>query len=408
MRIAIVDLLFSWPPHGGADVDVYHVVSGLSKLGHEPCVFVTHDPSAWERGHVVPAAMPFNVCRLDFAAGTLSSTMVTARIKEAVHLWRPDLVMLTQGYFLKPALIHALASYPVINRCYAHEVACHKDILRFRNGKPCPHAYANTPDRCRRCALKHLGAGIKGGTNNAWTQEYLEAKAWTGEYHAYFLEAMRQLHAVIITTEHMREQVNALCNRIHVIPHGVDVVRFSPATPSVENQPPVILAPGRIEDAAKGFNLLFEAAQRLADKKYKFELHATLPEGHGGPEWLKSLGKRDYNAMPGIYQRADICVVPSVWDEPFGIVAVEAMACGLPVCAARAGGLQDTVQHEKTGLLFNRGDVGELTACLEKLLIHTEWRRVMGEAARQRACDLYSWDVLISRHYPPLFEGIGG
>lgn len=409
MRIAVVDLLFSWPPHGGADVDVYHVIRELSRLGHEPRLFVTHDPGNWERGHFDPEALPFQVQRLDFPSGGLQSAAVVARVSDALAAWRPDVVMLTQGYFLKPALIQGLRGYPVISRCYAHETACHKDILRFRNGRPCPHAYADTPDRCRRCALKHLGPGIKSGRHNAWTQEYLEAEAWTWAYHAAFLEAMRQLHAVVITTEHMREQVNVLCERVHVIPHGVDVARFKPApTPRQTDKPLVLLAPGRIEDPAKGFQVVLEASRRLVEKGHAIEVRATMPEGRPGPPWLKSIGKHAYEAMPAMYQDADICIVPSVWDEPFGIVALEAMASGLPVCATRAGGLQEIVLHNETGLLFRRGNVEELAACLERLVLDAALRAAMGRAARQRANDVYRWETVVARHYPPLFEGLDG
>lgn len=406
MRIAIVDLMFSWPPHGGADVDVYHVARGLTGLGHELCVFVVHDPGSWERGHVEPSTLPFNAKRLDIPPGAMTVPAVLEQVTAALDAWQPDVVLLAQGYFLKPMLIRALERYPILSRCYAHEIACHRDILRFADGASCTYTYADTPNRCRRCALKRLAPAIKNEYHDAWTQEYLASQAWKPEYHALFLAAMRQLRGVVITGEHMREQVDGLCERVHVIPHGVDVRRFAPAPETEQRREPVLFVPGRVEDPAKGFDTALDAARILADQGRMFTLQATLPEGHGGPSWLKSIGKLDYDAMPGAYQQSDICIVPSMWDEPFGIVALEAMASGLPVCASRVGGLQEIVVHEETGLLFRRGDAAELAACLERLLDDGEARRAMGRTARQHAAAHYHWDALIPQYYPALLDGI--
>lgn len=406
MRIAIVDLLFSWPPHGGADVDVYHVAQGLGALGHDVCVFVVHDANTWERGHLDPAAMPFDVQRLDCAPGVFAAAPVIDAVIHALAAWRPETVLLTQGYFMKPLLIRALCRYPVLSRCYAHEVACLKDILHFKDGASCPYTYAETPDRCRRCALTRVGPAIKRGLHDAWTQEFLAARAWTPEYYALFIAAMRQLRGVVVATEHMRAYAARLCDSVHVIPHGVDASRFVPVHEPSARSAPVLFVPGRVEDPAKGFDTALEAARMLADTDRVFTLHATLPEGYAGPDWLKSVGKLDYDAMPGAYQQADICIVPSIWEEPFGIVALEAMACGVPVCASRTGGLQDIVVHGRTGLLFEPGNAAALAACLETLLDDGERCRVMGQAARQRAADRYSWDTLIPRYYPALLAGI--
>ena len=403
MRVALLDLLFSWPPHGGADVDVYHVASELCRLGYDIHVFFMQENSGWERGRAVPSDLPFPSSRLDFSSDEFTAASVVSRFRDAMRHFGPDAVLLMQGYFLKTPLIHALSSYPVISRCYAHETACHKDILRFRDGAPCTRAYADTPEECRRCAATHLSGQIRSASCTAWTQEYLAAKAWSADYYKHFIAAMKQLRSVIITTERMREQVQGLCGNIHVIPHGVDGERFLPVSGKTESIKPVLFMPGRVEDPAKGFPVLMEAAGILAEKGFDFEVRATLPEGHSGPAWLHAVGKLDYETMPRAYQEADICVVPSIWEEPFGIVALEAMATGLPVCATRIGGLQDIVVHDTTGLLFDSGDAAQLAARLEVLLREPEKRRSLGEAGRMRALEKYQWKDLVKNYYPALF-----
>ncbi len=403
MRIALIDLLFSWPPHGGADVDVYHVAQELSRLGYDAHVFFARDASCWERGRADTTSLPFPSSRLDFSEGEFTASSVVSRFQKSMQRFEPDVIVLAQGYFLKPFLIHGLSAYPVFSRCYAHETACHKGILRFRDGAPCPHSYVENPERCRRCALAHLGSGIAGEHTNAWTQEYLAAKAWSTRYYALFTSAMKQLRGIIITTGHMRGQVEKLCDHIHVIPHGVDCKRFTPAPGRHASKKPALFMPGRVEDPAKGFAVLMEAATTLVEAGYDFEVRATIPEGHPGPSWLKPTGKLDYAAMPGAYQEADICVVPSIWEEPFGIVALEAMASGIPVCASQTGGLQDIVVHETTGLLSESGNAEQLAAHLRLLLEDEGKRRAMGAAGRKRAQERYQWKDLVAKHYPPLF-----
>ena len=404
MRIAIIDLLFSWPPHGGADVDVYHVAQGLCAQGHETHLIFVRDALTWERGQADVGVLPFSTECLAFSAGALTEAALTARVRQAVKNYRPDFVFLTQAYFFKVPLILALKDFRVISRCYAHETACHRDILRFKDEKPCPNEYRRTPDICRRCALESQRNTIVQGHHTAWTQEYVETCAWSRNFYDKFLAAMYSLHAVVITTEQMRDQVSGLCDRIHVIPHGVDTNRFTPAEKDTERNVPIIFSPGRMEDPAKGMQVLMDAATMLASEGRTFEVHATLPEGYGGPPWLKAIGKIAHEDMPHVYQQADICVVPSVWDEPFGIVALEAMASGLPVCATRAGGLQDIIVHEKTGLLFDRGNAASLAEGLRKMLEDDTLRRTMGMAGRSRVVDNYRWESILEYFYPLLFH----
>jgi glycosyltransferase involved in cell wall biosynthesis len=107
-----------------------------------------------------------------------------------------------------------------------------------------------------------------------------------------------------------------------------------------------------------------------------------------------------------MYSDADICVVPSTWEEPFGIVAVEAMAAGRPVCAARVGGLQEIVIDGESGFLFNRGDAGDLARRLGALLDDGALRSRMGTVGRARAEIEYDWANIIARHYPNLIEDL--
>ena len=91
------------------------------------------------------------------------------------------------------------------------------------------------------------------------------------------------------------------------------------------------------------------------------------------------------------YQRSSICVVPSLWEEPFGLVAVEAMASGRPVCVSRVGGLQYIPVHGESGYVYDRLDGEALARHLNNLLDDDKPARHNGcgwAAARGKAIHL--------------------
>jgi glycosyltransferase involved in cell wall biosynthesis len=96
-------------------------------------------------------------------------------------------------------------------------------------------------------------------------------------------------------------------------------------------------------------------------------------------------------AMPGIFRSAD-AVVCTPWYEPFGIVPLEAMACGVPVVAAAVGGLRDTVVNRGTGLHVPPRDPEAIASALALLLADPALRAELGSAGQKRARTRYSWE----------------
>ncbi|HNW93989.1 MAG TPA: glycosyltransferase family 4 protein [bacterium] len=88
-----------------------------------------------------------------------------------------------------------------------------------------------------------------------------------------------------------------------------------------------------------------------------------------------------------------MCVVPSVWEEPFGIVALEAMASGVPLVVTDVGGLQDIVSHRHDGLICRRGDPQALAAALTELIEQPEFADTLRRHARATA-QCYTWDTV--------------
>jgi len=409
MRIALVDLFFSWPPHGGADADLYHTVLGLQALGHEVHLFVAGCVASWERGTVDAAELPFPATLLDFAPREVNPRVMPARFRQAVDAWRPDVVFAGDGFFLKPYVVQALADYPLVSRYYAYELTCHRDHCMFKNGAPCPANYLRTPNACRTCALEGVvGEEVRRWRFHSWTEEYLAAHAFMPGYHARVVASLRCCNAIVVYNRIQKRLLEGLHGNVHIVPGGVntDAFTFRPLPEKTRNARKAILMTGRVEDPVKGLHTLREAGERLAQERDDFEIRVTHTDFTINNAWFKAIGWHDHDAIMGLYQEADVCVVPSVWEEPFGLVAVEAMASGRPVCVSRVGGLQDIVVHGETGFIFDREDSAGLARHLAMLLDDAGLRRRMGEAGRKRAEREYDWQRLVAKHYPPLLEGL--
>jgi glycosyltransferase involved in cell wall biosynthesis len=407
-RIAFVDLVFSWPHNGGADVDLFRVVSGLHDRGYPVHLFGLHERGSLERGRFDPKRLPFSATRLDLAPGELSQTRVTRAIRDAVDAWHPDVVFIQHGFTLKPYVIESLAHHRTVGRYYAHELACARDSARFKNGAPCPYDYLRTPDVCRVCAAESQRNAIEHWRLRTWTSDYLAARAYAPGYHARTLESLKTLDAVIVSNEALKQHLDGFHPNVKVFPGGIDLSAGAPkAMPekSPEDRK-IILMAGRAEDPAKGLDVLLAACALLERQRSDFEIWATHFDHTLSRGCFKALGWRDAASIQALYAQSDICVVPSVWDEPFGLVAVEAMAAARPVCASASGGLNEIVRHTETGFLFRRGDAAELAKELDLLLDNYPLRVRMGEAGRRVAEGEYDWQGVIERCYIPLIEGL--
>jgi glycosyltransferase involved in cell wall biosynthesis len=404
MRVAFADLVFSWPPNGGADADVYHVINGLARRGVEVHLFVAHERGSMERGNVQTDLPPFPVTVLDFDANELRPDALCARFRAEVDAWRPDVVFLTHGFALKPYLARALAHHKLVGRFYAHELACARDALRFKDGRPCPNDYLRTPDICRACALERLGPEIRSGHMRTWASDWVAAEAWRPEYHRIVLESLQAYTAVIVSNTTLRAQVAEFTRRPEIFPGGAPVHEITPVIGGAAGEPKVILMTGRVEDPLKGLDVLRRAGEMLAEKRSDFEIHATHFDVAQSGGHFKALGWLSHEETLALYRQAAVVVVPSVWEEPFGLVAVEAMATGVPVCASRIGGLADIVRHGETGFLFTPGDAEELAAQLNTLLDDVALRYRLGQAGRRVAEREYDWDVIIEQRYLPFLK----
>jgi glycosyltransferase involved in cell wall biosynthesis len=148
----------------------------------------------------------------------------------------------------------------------------------------------------------------------------------------------------------------------------------------------------------KGVGLLAEAHRRMAASVPLVVIgsrRADSPALAGVPR--RPLVLRDGVPHPEImaaFAAAAVVAVPSRWPEPQGLVAVEAMASGVPVVASSVGGLAEVVLPGETGLLVRPGDADALAGALDQLLADPALRSRMSAAAKVRAVDFAAASVV--------------
>jgi D-inositol-3-phosphate glycosyltransferase len=206
--------------------------------------------------------------------------------------------------------------------------------------------------------------------------------------------------------------------RVEIVPPGVDHETFRPSPPAVRaseraslglGDGPVLLFAGRIQPL-KGADLAVRALAELADPGAVL-LVVGGPSGPDGPAELARLhalvdelgvrGRvrfvppRSHTDLARYYRAVDVCLVPS-HSESFGLVALEAAACGTPVVASAVGGLTSLVDDGITGHLVDSRDPGDYAAPIAGLLADPEAAAAMGARA-EVASRRYAWSMTAAR-----------
>lgn len=117
----------------------------------------------------------------------------------------------------------------------------------------------------------------------------------------------------------------------------------------------------------------------------------ALVKDLGLREQVEFVGVQPHKQVMEYMSICDAFVLPS-WDEAFGVVYIEAMAHGKPVVGCRGEGIEDFVEHGKTGMLVKPRDVDSLVEALDFLLSHPKEAKAMGERARKVVLENYTWE----------------
>jgi glycosyltransferase involved in cell wall biosynthesis/phosphoheptose isomerase len=216
-------------------------------------------------------------------------------------------------------------------------------------------------------------------------------------------------HVVATCTDEVFELVRlgASSARLTVIPCGVDLERFRPDGPRAPRTPGLdrLLIVGRLVER-KGIGNAMEALAHVPgaelvvvggpdrddlDRDPEAKRLRAVARAVGVADRVTFQGRVSRDDLPALIRSAD-AVVAVPWYEPFGIVPLEAMACGVPVVAAAVGGMIDTVVDGVTGVHAPPRDPDRLAELLRTVLADPEAREAWGRAGVQRARRLYDWN----------------
>jgi glycosyltransferase involved in cell wall biosynthesis len=321
---------------------------------------LSRDP---ERRHAPPAPDPETVLDLR-----------RVLVKE-----RPDVVHAHNWLVHSYLPLHRRASPALVLSLHDYGLLCATKRLLWR-GAPCS---GPGPVKCVVCAAGTYGRGrgpaIALGTRLGETR----------------LRRAVDMFLPISTTVRDLSRLGA-GDTHRVVPNFIGPLPRPPTNSTLLDQlpdEPFVLFFGDIS-VDKGAPDLLEAYTAMVEQPPLVMIGRWLLEGEAGTPAARVLGPWPHEFAIEAVRRSMFTVVPSIWPEPFGLVALETAAAGKPIVASDIGGLRDIVADGETGLLVPPGDRGGLAAAMARLIGDSGLRMRMGSAAARRAA-LFSPDSVV-------------
>jgi glycosyltransferase involved in cell wall biosynthesis len=306
---------------------------------------------------------------------TAPDPLIVKSLLEIIGKEKPQIVV-TSGWILYSFLpIKVRSQAKLFVRHHDYAFICPKRTL-FINDHVCdgPGLY-----KCYPCTAAHYGL-LRGPVINT------------------SFKIFSQLHGSVdhhLPISQFVADAVRLSNRIapgalHVVPAPVpdEIFEYKPNRMSIEGIPEnddFILYVGALTKT-KGLDLLLEAYRGLEDRAKLVLIGTEWPDSPSVyPEGVRVIKNAPHRLVMEAFSRCLFSVVPSLWPEPFGQVAVEAMAAGKPVIASAHGGLTDIVIDGQTGILVEPGDPAALHQAMIRLLDDAGSRRKFGSEGYARA-----------------------
>jgi glycosyltransferase involved in cell wall biosynthesis len=318
------------------------------------------------------------------AVDGIYSVPAKKKMAELLRRERPDIVHLHNVYpQLSPSVVQACneADVPVVMSLHDYKLIC-PTAQYFRDGSPC-HLCSN--GREYHCLLTNC--------RGSWPESAAyAARTVVARRAGWFTKGVERF---IACSEFVREQYvkeGFPAERMVVIANFADMPARNPA-PNVGTYAAFL---GRISPE-KGVGLLLEAARLTSIPVRVAGTSATAAQIFEPSPTVTFVGQLGRADVGPFLNGARYLVVPTLCEEPFGIVAAEAMGHGLPVIAARTGGLTDVVDDGVNGLHFEPGDVGALAECMTRLWNDPHLARSLGAAGRAKAIREYHKEVYCTR-----------
>ena len=230
-------------------------------------------------------------------------------------------------------------------------------------------------------------------------------------FNSGFKAAARVLGVSNFIRKHTEERYPSVRGKSATIYNGVDGDMFKPS--GEPNDPPILYV-GRVE-TRKGVHVLVDAFEQVITKQRpNTRLRIVGPHSYWDAQpspYYQTLKERcasnprielreptfNDQELAAIYRDSLCTVIPSTFPEALGLTSLEAQASGVPVVVSNAGGLPETVDAGKSGLIFENGNAAQLGEAVLSIIGNPSRRKDMGEAARAWAMKTFSWDVIAAQ-----------
>lgn len=375
-------LAWDFPPRsGGAGAHVDGLTRALGQAGHEVVLLTVGHPGAPGEQMVTTApdsatARPVRVLRANIDLPWIPDEFHVASSASAGH----HLVQLTTALGRGPD-----RWIPEVVHGHNWEVAWAAETLAALYGVPLVTTFHTTT------------RGQHGGSLPPGEPSTIHAvESWLAHTSRHVIASSKFMAQEVISGFELPPE------RVRRIPSGIDPTWWS-AGEHAKGRAPLVLTWGRVQ-YEKGFQVLAQAMSTLRSRvpgiecivagrgSYLPELQSQV-DIEGVSDIMRLVGfVPDERLRAGVH-RAGCVVIPSLY-EPFGIVALEALAGGAPLIAARTGGLAELIDGTGAGMLFEPGNADELAVCIEMVLSDPDLAGEMRRAGAELLATRYSWAAI--------------
>jgi glycosyltransferase involved in cell wall biosynthesis len=384
---------------GGQGVYVRHLSRGLADLGHEVEIF-SGQPYPED---VDPRVRLTKVPSMDFfREPDPFRTPRPSEFRSTVDVLEYALTL--TGCFAEPLTFGLRASKILKRRATDFDVVHDNQSLGYgllaimRRGMPLAATVHHPISRDRKVELAEA---------TTWRRR-LSVARWYGFVPMQARVARRIPIVLAVAGTSAADSVADFdldAGQMRVVPLGVDTETFSPSEHRVPGR---IVAIASADKPLKGVSHLLEAIAKVrTEHDVHLELVSHLEPGGATERRIAELGIADAvhvvsgisdDELAALLASAEVMCVPSLY-EGFSLPTVEAMSCGTPVVASRAGALPEVVGTDETGasecaVLVEPGDAEALAAAIRRLMDDPDQRARLGAAGRRRALERYSWTAV--------------
>lgn len=382
MRILLINKFLR--PVGGTETVMFHEWSLIEKAGHTIIPFGLAHPDNISSPYAPfwPDAPDYGQPSPRAALALVWNTAASRYLARLLRSVRPDVAHLHNVYHqLSPSLIRVLhnAGIPTLVSVHDYKLVCPSYRL-YAGGEPCNRCVGSHPFHAvgLRC---HKRSAVASAIVAVETMVHRLAKAY-GPVDR-FLVPSRFVRQTLIAGGFAKEKIDLLHHPVPV--ESSASAPLPPGLPAHQNLTRAFLFAGRLEEE-KGVRVLLQAAQRIpaipvliaGDGTLRDEINAAALAN------VHVLGRLAPEMLAALRQHVRGEVVPSLWPEPFGMSAAEAMGAGLAVVVTDRGALPELVVDRHTGLLVPAGNPRALARAMKTLDEDQHLAQTLGKAAREQ------------------------